>query len=54
MNMDYAGSFSEKSMGGLEQTWQRVLNEALANMIENISLDTGLSDALKGHSIEIK
>jgi len=47
---NYTGNFSEKSMGGFEKTWQKVLNEALANMIENISLDTGLADALKNRT----
>ena len=48
---DYRGAYSEKSMGGFEGTWERVLNEALAKMSENISLDTELANALKKHAI---
>lgn len=47
---DYRGSYSEESMGGLEKTWEKVMNEALSKMCENISLDTELADALKKHA----
>lgn len=46
---DYTGSYNEESTGGLEKTWQKVLNEALAKMCENISLDIDLANALKRH-----
>jgi len=46
----YRGAYNEKSAGGLEKTWERVLNGALAKMAENISLDTELADALKKHA----
>lgn len=31
----YQGHFNEKSLGGLEGTWERVMNAALENMIRD-------------------
>lgn len=41
------GHYNEKSMGGLEGTWERVMNTALENMIRQMSTDKKLTDCLK-------
>lgn len=43
----YQGHFNEKSLGGLEGTWERVMNAALAAMIEEMSTDLKLIDVLR-------
>jgi hypothetical protein len=43
----YQGHFNEKSLGGLDATWERVMNTALANMIEEMSTDTKLLEVLR-------
>jgi hypothetical protein len=43
----YQGHFNEKSMGGLDATWERVMNTALALMIEEMSTDTQLLEILR-------
>jgi hypothetical protein len=43
----YQGHFNEKSMGGLEGTWERVMNTALASMIEEMSTDNQLLEVLR-------
>lgn len=43
----YQGHFNEKSMGGLDATWERVMNTALASMIEEMSTDTKLLEVLR-------
>jgi uncharacterized lipoprotein YajG len=44
----YQGHFNEKSLGGLEGTWERVMNGALEDMIRDMSADRKLVEALKG------
>lgn len=43
----YQGHFNEKSLGGLDSTWERVMNTALALMIEEMSTDTKLLEMLQ-------
>jgi Uncharacterized lipoprotein len=43
----YQGHFNEKSLGGLNATWERVMNAALALMIEEMSTDMKLLEALR-------
>jgi Uncharacterized lipoprotein len=43
----YQGHFNEKSLGGLDATWERVMNAALALMIEEMSTDTKLLEVLR-------
>jgi uncharacterized lipoprotein YajG len=44
---EYLGHYNEKSAGGYEKSWQRVMNLAVARLAETIALDSKLSDALK-------
>lgn len=43
---DYSGSYSEKSGGGLNKTWQRVMGKAVDNMVEDVMFDEELVEAL--------
>ena len=43
----YQGHFNEKSLGGLDSTWERVMNTALALMIEEMSTDLKLMEILR-------
>jgi hypothetical protein len=43
----YQGNYNEKSLGGLEGTWERVLNTALERMVHQIVTDVRLVQALK-------
>jgi Uncharacterized lipoprotein len=43
----YQGHFNEKSLGGLDATWERVMNAALALMIEEMSTDMKLLEVLR-------
>jgi len=43
----YQGHYNEKSMGGLESTWERVMNSALERMVEEMSTDPKLREVLK-------
>lgn len=43
------GHYNEKSMGGLEGTWERVMNTALENMIRQMSTDRKLIDCLRSY-----
>lgn len=43
----YQGHFNEKSLGGLEGTWERVMNAALENMIRDMSADRKLVEAIR-------
>jgi len=42
----YTGHYNEKSMGGLKGSWERVMNQALARMVESIVFDAELANAL--------
>lgn len=44
---EYIGHYNEKSAGGYEKSWARVMNLALARLVEMISFDAKLADALK-------
>jgi hypothetical protein len=41
------GHYNEKSLGGLERTWERVMNTALENMIRQMGTDKAVVDCLK-------
>lgn len=43
----YQGHYTEKSMGGLDATWERVMNEALQRMVREVSTDLQLIRVLK-------
>jgi uncharacterized lipoprotein YajG len=43
----YQGHYNEESLGGLEGTWQRVMNTALEQMVRDVSTDSKLIDLLK-------
>jgi curli biogenesis system outer membrane secretion channel CsgG len=43
----YHGHYNEKSMGGLEGTWERVMNAALERMVQQMSTDNKLIQVLK-------
>jgi hypothetical protein len=47
LSRKYQGHFNEKSLGGLDATWERVMNTALALMIEEMSTDTQLLETLR-------
>jgi hypothetical protein len=42
----YTGHYNEKSAGGYEGSWQRVMNQALARLVESIAMDDALTQAL--------
>jgi Uncharacterized lipoprotein len=43
----YQGHYNEKSLGGLEATWERIMNVALERMVQQMSTDNKLVQALK-------
>lgn len=43
----YQGHYNEKSMGGLEGTWERVMNTALERMLQQMSTDNKLIQTIK-------
>ncbi len=43
----YQGNYSEKCLGGLEGTWERVMSIALERMVRQASTDTELIEALR-------
>lgn len=43
----YQGHYTEKSMGGLDATWERVMNEALQRMVREVGSDARLVQVLK-------
>jgi uncharacterized lipoprotein YajG len=45
----YAGSYSVDKAGGLEKTWTEVMAKALDKLIEDITLDEDMADALRVH-----
>lgn len=45
---DYQGHYNEKCMGGLDGTWERVMNAALERMVRDVSTDSKLIAVLKG------
>jgi hypothetical protein len=47
LTRDYQGHYTEKSGGGLDGTWERVMNEALQRMVREISTDLQLIRVLK-------
>jgi uncharacterized lipoprotein YajG len=43
----YSGHYNEKTAaGGLDGTWERVMNQALARLVESIAMDDALTQAL--------
>ncbi len=44
---NYEGHYNEKSTGGLEKTWERVMNTALERMVQSMSSDRKLVESLK-------
>lgn len=49
-NEKFEGYYSEKSGGGLNKTWQRVMNAALNDLIQKINLSPDFKEALEGLS----
>lgn len=47
LTRSYQGHYTEKSGGGLDATWERVMNEALQRMVREVSTDLQLIRALK-------
>lgn len=47
LTRNYQGHYTEKSMGGLDATWERVMNEALQRMVREASTDLQLIRVLK-------
>ena len=47
LTRNYQGHYTEKSMGGLDATWERVMNEALQRMVREVSTDLQLIRVLK-------
>jgi uncharacterized lipoprotein YajG len=45
----YAGSYSVDKAGGLDKTWTEVMAKALDKLIEDITLDEDMAEALKAH-----
>lgn len=43
----YQGNYNERSMGGLEGTWERVLTTALERMVHQVATDPRLVQALR-------
>ncbi|MFZ2446092.1 MAG: YajG family lipoprotein [Syntrophobacteraceae bacterium] len=43
----YQGHYNEESLGGLEGTWERVMNTALERMVRDVSTDSRLVEILK-------
>ena len=44
----YQGHYNEKSLGGLGGTWERIMNVALERMVQQMSTDNKLVQALEG------
>lgn len=42
----FDGYYSEKTGGGLKKTWQRVMNAALADLVNKVNLSSDFKDAL--------
>jgi hypothetical protein len=49
----YQGHYTEASFGGLDATWERVMNTALARVIQEIGTDPHLLQALKARSAPV-
>lgn len=49
-SQSYQGHYNESSMGGLEGTWERVMNTALERMVRDVSTDPKLLEILKTKS----
>jgi hypothetical protein len=47
----YIGHYNEKSAGGYEKSWERVLNLALRRMAEAIAMDDDLAEALRARIV---
>jgi hypothetical protein len=47
LTRSYQGHYTEKSGGGLDGTWERVMNEALQRMVREVSTDLQLIRVLK-------
>jgi uncharacterized lipoprotein YajG len=47
LSRQYQGYYNEKSMGGLNDTWERVMNTALERMVEEMSTDPKLIETLQ-------
>jgi len=45
----YAGSYNVDKAAGLEKTWTDVMAKALDKLIEDVTLDEDMADALKAH-----
>jgi curli biogenesis system outer membrane secretion channel CsgG len=48
LSRPYQGNYNERSMGGLDETWERVLNTALERMVQQVVTDPRLVEALRG------
>lgn len=48
----FSGSASAKQAGGLSGTWERVMNDALADMIRQVSLSGELAEAIEDGAAE--
>jgi uncharacterized lipoprotein YajG len=46
---NYAGSYNVDKAAGLEKTWTDVMAKALDKLIEDVTLDEDMADALKAH-----
>lgn len=47
LTRNYQGHYTEKSLGGLDATWERVMNEALQRMVREVATDLQLIRVLK-------
>lgn len=47
LSQPYQGHYNEKSLGGLEGTWERVMNTALERMVNQVSTDPKFIKALQ-------
>ncbi|HKZ57794.1 MAG TPA: YajG family lipoprotein, partial [Thermodesulfovibrionales bacterium] len=47
LTRSYQGYYNEKSMGGLQGTWERIMNEALKRMVQQMSTDNKLIQIFK-------
>ena len=46
-SQSYTGHYNEKSLGGMDETWERVMNKALDRMVQQASTDPRLIQVLK-------
>lgn len=53
-SQSYQGYYDESALGGLEGTWERVMNTALERMVRDVSTDPKLIEILKVKSINIQ